>query len=74
MVELWACKRCQPMDLQRRSASESWTSPRPAPDQTRPDPGSPPQVLKDSWGLGRIRTGCSRPPRGADTQLTALRP
>ena len=22
----------------------------------------PPQVLKDSWGVGRIRTGCSRPP------------
>ena len=24
----------------------------------------PPQVLKDSWGVGCIRTGCSRPPRG----------
>ena len=22
----------------------------------------PPQVLKDSWGVGRIRTGCSPPP------------
>ena len=27
-----------------------------------PPPPPPPRVLKDSWGLGRIRTGCSRPP------------
>ena len=25
-------------------------------------PPPPPQVLKDSWGVGRIRTGCSCPP------------
>ena len=39
MVELWACRRCEPVDLQRRSASESWTFLRPAPDQTRPSKG-----------------------------------
>ena len=27
-----------------------------------PAPPPPPRVLKDSWGVGRIRTGCSRPP------------
>ena len=28
-----------------------------------PPPPPPPRVLKDSWGVGCIRTGCSRPPR-----------
>ena len=27
-----------------------------------PPPPPPPRVLTDSWGVGRIRTGCSRPP------------
>ena len=30
----------------------------------------PPRVLTDSWGVGRIRTGCSRPPRVSDLILT----
>ena len=37
------------------------TPPRP-PAGTPPPNCPPPQVLKDSWGVGRIRTGCSRPP------------
>ena len=33
------------------------------PANPRPQlPHPPPQVLTDSWGVGRIRTGCSRPP------------
>ena len=27
-------------------------------------PPPPPRVLKNSWGVGRIKTGCSRPPVG----------
>ena len=34
------------------------TPPPPTPGRNTP----PPQVLKDSWGVDRIRTGCSRPP------------
>ena len=35
----------------------------PTPQATCPNPPSPPrQVLTDSGGLGRIRSGCSRPP------------
>ena len=40
--------------------------PPPTPREEPPSPPAappPPQVLKDSWGVGRIRTGCSRPPR-----------
>ena len=32
------------------------------PPSPPPPPPPPPRVLKDSWGVGRIRTGCSRPP------------
>ena len=39
--------------------------PPPRPPAGHPHPQlPPPRVLKDSWGVGRIRTGCSRPPRG----------
>ena len=31
-----------------------------------PPPPPPPRVLKDSWGVGRIRTGCGHPPVGGD--------
>ena len=36
----------------------------PIPPPTHPpaNPPPPPQVLTDSWGVGRIRTGCSCPP------------
>ena len=32
------------------------------PPELPPAPPPPPRVLTDSWGVGRIRTGCSRPP------------
>ena len=32
------------------------------PPQIHPQPPPPPRVLTDSWGVCRIRTGCSRPP------------
>ena len=41
---------------------------RPPPDPRLDPPPTalppPPRVLTDSWGVCRIRTGCSRPPRG----------
>ena len=40
------------------------TPPPPDPRLDPPPPTAPPppRVLKDSWGVGRIRTGCSHPP------------
>ena len=41
-------------------------TPQPTPPQIHPQPPPPPppRVLADSWGVCRIRTGCSRPPVG----------
>ena len=36
--------------------------PPPTPGRTPPQLCPPPRVLTDSWGVCRIRTGCSRPP------------
>ena len=41
MVELWACRQRQPVDMQRRSASDARASPKLAPDQTIPHPPRP---------------------------------
>ena len=51
----------------RAQAPPPWETPPtakiPPPPQNYPLPAPPPpRVLTDSWGVGRIRTGCSRPP------------
>ena len=47
----------------------------PTPPRTTPcpPPPPPPRVLTDSWGVGRIRTGCSRPPVGLGNPVTQSR-
>ena len=49
-----------PWETPPRPKSPPYT-PQPTPPRTTPSP-PPPRVLKDSWGVGRIRTGCSHPP------------
>ena len=40
-----------------------------SPQPTPPPPTTTPRVLTDSWGVCRIRTGCSRPPPVVRVQL-----
>ena len=37
-----------------------------------PPPPPPPRVLTDSWGVGRIRTGCSHPPVQVSRTMASL--
>ena len=52
----------------RAQAPPPWETPPTAeippelPPAPPPPPPPPPRVLTDSWGVGRIRTGCSHPP------------
>ena len=44
---------------------KSPSTPPPPPDPPPRSTPPPPGVLTDSWGVGRIRTGCSHPPRAS---------
>ena len=54
----------------------SLPSRRPPPPHPPADPPPLPQVLTDSWGVGRIRTDCSCPPpvAGAQAKDVSARP